>query len=178
MTRLLACVLAAPLLCGAADPKCAEAQALIAKFFAPHAQLLASHKPCLLKGDFNGDGVEDAAALVRLNSDRAALPLAVKVVNPWSSHPGRLPSKTHLAIAVVFGAAAPSARFLAGDRELLSTPIWQDPAATNLLAVIKRREASKRAKGDAIGVATEAGIEVKLYWDGATFRVEAPREEP
>ncbi|MEO7653479.1 MAG: hypothetical protein ABIZ80_23720 [Bryobacteraceae bacterium] len=156
----------------AAQPanKCAEAQALIAKSFATHARIRAGHTPCILKGDFDRDGVEDFAALVVLLSDHAALPADVKLANPWSSQASRLPGKKDLAIAVVFGKSG--AKYLIGDKETLSTPIWRNAAAKDLILLVRKSNPPK------IGVATEAGIDVLLQWNGKQFRLEIPKEEP
>jgi len=42
----------------------------------------------------------------------------------------------------------------------------------------KRLSSGKMAMGDTINLATEAGIDVTLYWNGKTYRLDTPQEEP
>jgi hypothetical protein len=112
------------------------------------------------------------------------------VLNPWSIQKPPHGRPSGLALAVLHGGRKgwdqPLGRYLLGDREFFTTPIWQDAAPQGLVGIIRkpratregRRRLPRPAKGDAIRIATEAGIDTLLYWDGKTYRLYAPPEVP
>jgi hypothetical protein len=157
----------------AQPPDCAEAKVLVQERFAKNVELHPGAKPCRISGDFDGDGIADHAFLVRLKSDIAALPKNVTLVNPWSRQSGRMPGRGDLAIAVAPGAASLMS-FLIGDKEMLSTPMWQTPE--NLISAVPQRTMGKKA--NVIAVATESGDDVTLYWTGSGWRVKSQNNIP
>ena len=163
----------------------ARVKAMLARQFGTSVQPLSDRKPYYLTGDFNGDGRQDVLVLVQSRGSAAA---GVTSLNPWHPRASRLPAVGSTGLAILHGsrggwdAAAPAARFLVTDREFFSTPIWQAPGGSALLSVKKKPRRGtvtpKGARGDVIHVATEAGIDLSLYWDGKTYRIFAPQEEP
>ena len=163
----------------------ARVKAAIARQFGPSIQPLTDRKPYFLTGDFDGDGRGDVLVLVQSSGNAAA---GVTPLNPWHPRASRLPAVGNTALAILHGAgggwdaAAPAGRFLVTDREFFATPIWQAPKGGALIAVKKKPRRGtavpKGARGDVIRLATEAGIDVTLYWDGKTYRVFTPQEEP
>lgn len=169
-----------------------KAQAAVQRLFGHDIEPAADRKPYYLTGDFNGDTREDLLVLVRLQGATTSLPKEVRVLNPWGYESKNSPGPSPLALAIVHGASegwdaqTPLGRFLLADREFFSTPIWEATSQGAPLSLKKkpatrsrRREAlPKMAKGDAVGLGTEAGIDIVLYWDGKTYRLYEPQEEP
>lgn len=161
----------------------ARVNGAIARQFGASVQPLWDRKPYYLTGDFNGDSLQDDLVLVRTSTSIAS---GVTLLNPWHPRAARAPGGGGTALAILHGSRrgrdTPTARFLVTDREFFASPIWQAPAGSALISVKKKplRGAStpKGARGDLIHLATEAGIDVTLYWDGETYRVFAPQEEP
>jgi hypothetical protein len=168
----------------------AKTQTVIQLLFGPGIEPAADRSPYYLTGDFNGDTREDLLVVVRLNSVNS-LPKEVRVLNPWGYEAKDSPKVSRLALAIVHGSAegwdtpSPLGRFLLMDSEYFSTPTWEESREAPL-SLKKRRSARSRgramlprmAKGDAVSLGTEAGIDIILYWDGKTYRIYQPEEEP
>ena len=165
-------------------------QTVVQRLFGAGVEPATERNPYYLTGDFNGDTREDLLILVRLNS-MSNLPHEVRVLNPWGYESENSTKPSTLALAIIHGSSdgwdtlAPMGRFLLVDREYFSTPIWEGSQDSPLS--LKRRRLSgskgrvvlpKMAKGDAVSLGTEAGIDIVLYWDGKTYRIYQPREEP
>lgn len=167
--------------------KDAEAQDALARRFGKSLEVATDYKPHILFGDFNGDTFGDLLALARL---QAGLPRSVQVLNPWGDESGNSSGNSDLALVIVHGTKdgwKPSDTpntYVLTDRDFFSTPIWEAKQA-DLLSVSKKagpraknQSSGKAATGDTISLATEAGINVTLYWDGKTYRLDTPQEEP
>jgi hypothetical protein len=148
---------------GAERLECREAGASVQAHFGGAVTLHPKHTPCRVEGDFNGDGVRDAAFLVRLGPAFQAKIVA----NPWSRQSARAPRAGDLAIAIVLGGATGDLVLL-GDRERFASPIWESP--DRLLAPAPRKKSP--GKGQALAVATEAGADELVYWNGSSWRVQ------
>jgi hypothetical protein len=163
-----------------------RAEVVLAKVFGDDVVLAADRKPHQFIGDFNGDTANDLVAIVKLKVDRSALPKYVMVLNPWGHESAASDRKSNLALLIIHGShngwdPNPSTWFLLTDHEFFATPIWESPGGTGLIGLTKRSRASRariKARGDTITVATEAGIDTTLYWDGKTYRLDAPNEVP
>jgi hypothetical protein len=143
---------------------------------------LADRSPNLLRGDFDGDGVADLVAVVRVGA--GPFPAHVRVTQPWPEY-GEWEedgARQEVALAVIHGAPG-----RAGDVHLLRDPnpiSILDAGAAHHLAVIPRAEAAAldaelaRARGDVIVIPTEAGIDTYLFWDGSAYVHHAPLEIP
>ena len=170
----------------------AKVQAAVRRLFGPSVEPAAEYKSYSLTGDFNGDALEDLLVLVRLKGAKSSLPKEVTVLNPWGYETKSSAGTSALALAIIHAARggwdtqAPGGIFLLSDREFFSTPVWESPTDEALIGVRKkgspranRRGSSPRAaRGDTITLTTEAGIDVLLYWDGKTYRLDTPQEEP
>lgn len=162
-------------------------QSTIERLFGGDVQPATDHKPYFFTGDFNGDARADLLVLVRVNNSGGNLAREVRRLNPWGYNKTQ-PSA--LALAIVHGSAAgwdtetPLARFIVGDKDFFSTPIWTGTSDTPMSLKKKRLTKGQRsglprlAKGDAVALGTEAGIDILLYWDGKTYRIFEPNEEP
>lgn len=170
--------------------KSAEAQAALARLFGQSVEVAAEHKSHLLFGDFNGDSFGDVIVLTKLKTGRSGLPKNVKVLNPWGYERKDSAGTSDLALVIIHGRRAgldsPNSpgTYLLADRDFFSTPIWE-ARQDALISVArkspkrgKRLSSGKTATGDTINLATEAGIDVTLYWDGKTYRLDTPQEEP
>ena len=145
-------------------------------------------RPYYVTGDFNGDGVQDLAAVVLIKEKRGALPKEVRIMNPFDDRPKinfpQNPATEHkLALAIIHGWKTPQAvKFLLVgespilvleyDRATSSNP--ED--AKSLFEVMakgsKRRRGQKfprTARGDVILLGTEIGGDSTLYWNGRTY---------
>jgi hypothetical protein len=164
--------------------------AAVSRGFGKGVGLASEHKPCFLVGDFNGDGRPDLVALVRWGRDKGSLPPGVRLLDPWKPAVGDGEGGSRLALAVIHGSEsgwegpAPAASFLLTSRPYFSTPMWE-AAQPRLLSLAKRSARRKgdpipvrAARGDAVILPTEAGIDIQLYWDGRTYRTYWPAEEP
>jgi hypothetical protein len=131
--------------------------------------------------DLDGDGVPDSIYVVSVSSG-STLPPDVTVVSGLWSSTWRASSSTKRALAIVVG--KPQRKFLIADPDYFDTPIWSEKQLP--LAVAKRgtkpfREfqvQEKRIQHDILVLGTEAGIDTTLYWNGKTFALFEPIEEP
>jgi hypothetical protein len=163
MWKLALATIAAPLFAA-----CDAERALLNQRFGAHVTLEAV-KPCAIRADFNGDGTQDVAMLVRIASEPAALPATIKRANPFARAGAFTGKKRGLAIAISFEGPAPKV-FLLSDGEFFTSPMWSSP--NELLSKITK------PKKDSLGVATESGADLRMYWTGAAWKVEAPTEAP
>jgi hypothetical protein len=171
-----------------------KAQAAVQRLFGPDLEPQSNRDAFFVTGDFNGDRWEDLAVLVRIKATTSSLPKEVKVLKPLGieSKSSTELSSPQLALAIVHGSRegwdteTPVARFLVMDKEFFSTPIWESGQGTPI-SIMKKRSLMPKprsslpriAKGDAIGLSTEAGIDIYLYWNGQTYKVyQDPNETP
>ncbi len=170
--------------------KAAEAQSTITRLLGKSVEVATEHKSHILVGDFNGDTFSDLLVLTKLKTARSGLPKNVKVLNPWGYESKDSSGTSGLALVIIHGTSAgwdssnSPGTYLLTDRDFFSTPIWE-AKQDGLLSVVKksakrgkRLSSGKMAMGDTINLATEAGIDVTLYWDGKTYRLDTPQEEP
>ena len=172
-----------------ADP--APSLALIKNAFGPNVEALGGTNPVELKGDFNGDGFQDIAVLVRPKGKRGELLPGVNVVQ--TSEGARPLEPTAIlngenSLAVIHGSAAglqsPKDKFLIYAFGWIG---WNGPETGGLLVLPKAKQIRDRKgyvalssenyvslpkvnKGAVIVVPTEAGINTILYWDGTKYR--------
>jgi hypothetical protein len=163
MWKLALLVIATPLFAA-----CDAERQLLTQRFGAHVTLEAT-KPCAVRADFNGDGTQDVAMLVRIASEPSALPATIARANPFARAGTFTGKKRGLAIAISFEGATPKL-FLLSDGEFFSSPMWQSP--NELLSKIAK------PKKDYLGVATESGADLRMYWTGGAWKVEAPTEAP
>lgn len=165
--------------------------AVVRGAFGGAVEVNVDHRPYFLTGDFNGDRFRDLVMVVRLKAAFRELPGGVTVLDPWRTRRPSPAGPGTLALAILHGGreglhAPPLGRYLLTDQEFFATPIWQTPPLKDLIGLVSKPRASRQgrrtlprpAKGDAIRVATEAGIDTLLYWDGRTYRLYEPPEEP
>jgi hypothetical protein len=162
-------------LSGVAIAACDSERQFLSQRFGSHVSIEPAAKPCSVRADFNGDGTVDAAILVRLSSAPAAMPATITRVNPWSRTGAFNGKKGGIAIAVSLEGPAPKL-FLLVDGEFFSSPMWQSP--DQLLSKVEKAKGPRGAKGDSLGVATESGIDLRMYWTGTAWRLDTPQEEP
>jgi len=179
-------------------PNSATAVALaIQKHFGTSVEAVTSFQPFYAIGDFNGDGVADLAAVVRLKAPRQALPANVKPLNPFERggairFPNNPEHDNKLAVAIIhsWNNPAPVARLLLlGESPILilqnARAISSEPGdRVNLIGLRSRRAKRPRgvilprsSKGDVILLATEVGGDGLVYWNGRTYLWEEPAED-
>lgn len=116
-----------------------------------------------------------------MSSGKALPPDVTAVSSLWSS-PWRTANATKRALAIFVGKQ--HHKFLIADPDYFDTPIWNEKQLP--LAVAKRGSKSfrefqaqeKHIQHDILVLGTEAGIDTALYWNGKTFALFAPAEEP
>ena len=163
----------------------------LSALFGPRVKSNPHFKAPLLTGDFDGDGMLDAVYLVTVSPASAANTLApdVTVIDKvfGSAVLGARGEKTVLAIVQQGG----KRKFLLTGAPLdtdglgyFDTPIWTTPQVPLTLArrgskVFRRFKAQeRRIVNDVLVVGTEAGIDTALYWNGKTYVLFSPNEEP
>lgn len=164
MSRAFLCLLmTAFALTAQPPPRCeSERQLLASRMAAQSLELTKMPGPCSLRADFDGDGKADVALLVRL---KAGAPYD----NPWSRSTGQ-GSKGALAIAVM----TESRIALLSHPDFFSSPIWES-LQESLVQLVPRGKGPKAAKGAALGLATEGGDDVWIYWTGMAWRAAYPQ---
>jgi hypothetical protein len=130
-----------------------DAAALRASF-GDNLRLIGS-MPCSAQGDFNADGVPDAAWVVNATGPP---PAGVRTANPW--HLAATPGPRGIAVAL---SGSPKQLYFLADSDYFSSPIWSHPES--LLT------ARKQGKGHILLVATESGEDMRLVFDGKAWTV-------
>jgi len=169
----------------------ASLSAAVQTSFGSLLEAVTYSKPFYLTGDFNGDGIQDLAIVVRVKGGRSSLPKDVRVLNPFDPGSGITfptdPAKENkLAIALIHSwkTAQPAGKFLLiGESPILilenSRPTSGPEAGDmKLLArTARRRNFPRAAKGDVILLVTEVGGDSQLYWNGKTYLWEDSAED-
>jgi len=140
------------------------------------------------QGDFDGDGVMDQLFIIETTGKAGDIQKGVTVWDSWANQ--SIDPSTNLAdlpgvsLAILHGlnsTQAPKA-FLLYDQRPISV---LDAGVARDLSVLVHSSFSKEipelesmAKGDALVIPTEAGIDTYLYWDGTTYRFYEPEEIP
>jgi hypothetical protein len=142
-------------------------------------QPVTNKNPNKWQGDFDGDGKPDALQVVAIspNFQRSE---QIQMLNFWDKAAPRLPQPLALSIQH----SNDRKEFIVYANTYFQSPIWT--AAQLPLEVIQRgtpihrlwQKQVKTLKGDAIVIGTEAGIDTLLYWDGKTYRLYVPPEQP
>lgn len=143
--------------------------------------------PCLVgppaavyAGDFNGDGRPDRAWFVPFQALGRAW-----VDDPWTGFRHEVKAGAPVLVMALGGQLPREARCrLIQNPRFFSTPIWaEEPRPVRVLAGRAVEAAGwrlryRRWQGDALLLATEAGPEILLFWDGRRFRIGRSREVP
>ena len=131
--------------------------------------------------DFDGDGVADEFTITR-DAAKAARDPNVRLANPWEEIlRTKQPPK---GLGLIVRLSRVSRNYLVHDPEFFSSPMWLEgkPAVEVITKQDRRYRIWKKEvpalKGDAIQLGTEAGIDILLYWDGKTWCLCWPDEEP
>jgi len=187
MGRLsLAAILVAAVVVSGAVP----APPTIPSLFGSRVSENTRFKAPYLTADLDGDGAADTVYLVSIAaaSPRAIIAPDVAVISrlfhsqPLGAH------EEKLAIAIVFASGKQKLLVTGYQGEgvsgFFSSPIWSEKSVP--LSAAKRgsqtfmdfQKQEKRIRNDILVIGTEAGIDVALYWDGKTFVLFEPDEEP
>ncbi len=166
----------------------AETEAVINRAFNSRVEVEGERRPFYLSGDFNGDGWQDIAVVVRLKDDAEQLKMTktASVLDPWlaaaagadgeeasegglqTDEPGA--SAGDLALAVIHGtkdgwkASAPESRYL-----LLNSVFDELRIHRGKIEVGASGGTPPVVKGDAIYTGSEVASGI-IYWDGAAYR--------
>jgi len=147
--------------------------------FGDRAAPVANQPAPYASADFDGDGVADTVTIVSVTAGKA-LPGDVTVIsNLWhtSWHANQA---TLRAIAIVLG----HRKFLIAGPDYFDSPIWSEKqlplhvARRGSKAFKEFQTQEKRIRNDILVLGTEAGIDTALYWNGKTFALFEPNEEP
>jgi len=175
------CVVTAPLV--------ADAQGLSGQF-GSRVTANARFKAPLFTGDFDGDGTPDAAYLVTILPESAQAKLAgdVTVIDTVF---GREPLSARgepLALAIVQKGGRQKFLLTGYQGEGVSgyfeSPIWDslpppiDIAKRGSEAFQTFQAEEPSIKHDILVVGTEAGIDTALFWNGQSYVLFSPAEEP
>jgi hypothetical protein len=167
---------------------CAAQSGGVSELFGARVQAVPGVKSPLAHGDFDGDGVDDAAYFVKIAPAGPSKSIAsdVQVVRLYGGEALGAGSSGHaLAITLKSGAQ----KFLVVDvqagsaRGFFDSPSWSDPAdwikSQTPLSTAKRGSAELKgypclgkqpAKSDVLLLLDAAGIDEALAWTGKTFK--------
>jgi hypothetical protein len=131
--------------------------------------------------DFDGDGVADTVTVVSVAAGKA-LPGDVTVIASLWPSSWRANQATSRALAIDLGMQ--HRKFLITGPAYFDSPMWNEK---QLPLSVARRDSKpyrefqareKRIQNDVLVLGTEAGIDTALYWNGKTFALFEPAEEP
>jgi hypothetical protein len=163
-------LLIAPALCLMAQPQqphdCAKERAQLQSRFGTQLEFLKSQKPCAVTGDFNRDGKPDFALLARTAQNE--LDAAISIQNPFKPKQTPRPKKGTLVLAVVLEGPQPKL-FVFSDPDFFTSPMWSNP--DRLISLVTK-------PAPRIGLASEGGPTMQLYWTTSGWRLYMPDEEP
>jgi hypothetical protein len=165
--------------------------------FGTAVEASTAFKPFYVTGDFNADGAQDIAVVVRIKEARSALPKDVRLLNPFEvgrsiKFPANPAAENTLALAIIHGWKNPkiSAKYLlVGDSPILildyQRVISDQPAdRQDLIGLMPRRGRRPKgstyprgAKGDVILLGNQVGDNSPLYWNGRTYIWEDSAED-
>ena len=162
----------------------------VSKLFGSRVQANDRFAAPFATGDFDGDGTPDAVYLVTILPQSADHKLAADVT-VISKLFGRAPLGSRgesLALAILQDGG--KRKFLLtgyqgeGVSGYFESPIWSGIPVP--LAVAKRgsksfaefQQQEKKIRHDILVVGTEAGIDTALYWNGKSYAIFRPIEEP
>jgi hypothetical protein len=165
--------------------------------FGSAVEASTAFQPCCVNGDFNGDGAEDMAIVVRIKDRRSAVPKDVRILNPFQLDkkiifPANPATENKLALVIIHSWRAPQPAgkyLLIGESPILileyHRAISNQSADRNELIGLMSRSGlrrkgetfPRRAKGDVITLPTEVGGDSLLYWNGRTYVWEDVAEE-
>jgi hypothetical protein len=167
---------------------CAAQSVGVSEAFGARVQPAAGVKSPLAHGDFDGDGVDDAAYFVKITPAAADKSIAsdVRIVNLYGGAALNAGSSGHaLAITLKGGAQKLLIVDLEAEsvRGFFDSPSWSDPAnwtkSQTPLSTAKRSSAELKgypclgklpAKSDVLMLLDAAGIDEALVWTGKTFK--------
>ncbi|HEY0265899.1 MAG TPA: hypothetical protein VGC16_04050 [Rhizomicrobium sp.] len=139
-----------------------------------------------LSGDFDGDGVADSACLVTLLPASAKNRLApdVTVIDRLFGTAAMGAQSHGTALAILQKGGRQKYLLTGGSDGYFDTPIWK--AQPLPLSVAKPGSRAFRdfqhdkapVKHDILVAGTEAGIDTALYWNGKSYALFMPNEEP
>jgi hypothetical protein len=130
--------------------------------------------------DFDGDGVADSAFLMSVEGPVGVAPNVTVVRGLWGAD---VKGARRATLFIKFGKS--NRAFLLTDMSgFFDTPIWRqkplplEAAKRGSKAYSEFHVQEKRIQNDILVLGTEAGIDTALYWNGKTFVLFAPAEEP
>ena len=161
------------------------AKNIVTHYFATTAKVATTRQPAFITGDFNGDGIEDLAVLIKLDGTLSTS-RQVQVSSPWE-FPGSVQSNSYATSLVIINGSkdgwmsADTQVYVLLDKSgVLETPSFQlmqknksDPDYSQIQAMLPVKNA-----GDLIVLPTEAGIDTYIYWYKTSYRLFTPDEVP
>jgi hypothetical protein len=162
----------------------------ISALFGSRVTANARFKAPFLKGDFDGDGTADAAYLVTVLPESAQDKLAgdVTVIGTQFGREPLGPRGEMLALAIVQKSGRQKFLLTGYDGEGVSdffdSPIWGslpppiDIAKRGSKTFQTFQAEEPGIKHDILVVGTEAGIDTALFWNGQSYVLFSPAEEP
>jgi len=158
---------------------------LAKKLISSKVALDFSKKSEVLQGDFNGDGIDDIAAVFLPVSDIKGTD-KLKVIKLWN-YPGQVSSgKQHKSIVIFHGSKSGWLSDATQGFVLLdTTAALETPSFKLLISRVSDKDYRNHAsylpvklKSDLIIVPTEAGIDTYIYWDKGSYKLFEPDEIP
>jgi hypothetical protein len=151
------------------------------------AQIVSVSGIKALELDINGDGVPDVVRAVSVKpGKRLHVPDEDQIYGLWGGQKVRT-REARRALSIEFGGKWRHMFLITDVRPnggYFDTPQWS--GSTPPISVAKRgsnafkkfQKQEKRIRNDVLVLGTEAGIDTALYWNGKTFALFQPNEEP
>lgn len=149
------------------------------------AKLAESVNDPFKAGDFNGDGLDDIAALFTFDT-KPESSTELKVMMPWDTQQQNTQAGYRTGLAILHGNGEP---WLSGKKQtfalldtvgVLETPsfeLWVQRKTDEGYDAVRSMLPTAVA-GDLIILPTEAGIDTYLYWQEGSYTFFAPDEMP
>jgi hypothetical protein len=173
------------------------AAAAVQSNFGSALEATTAFKPFYVTGDFNGDGTQDLAVVVRIRERRSALPKDVRILNPFQfertiKFPANPAVENKLALVIIHGwkTPQPMGKFLLiGDSPVLildygRVTSGQPGDRQDLIGLMSKRGKRRKgetfprgARGDVILLGNQVGDNSPLYWNGRTYVWEDSAED-
>lgn len=181
---LISIVLVAPGFSGPRAPQ--SVSALFGSRVIPNPRF----KVPFLTGDLEGGGSSDVVYLVSISTQSPKHMIApdVTILPDRFGNAPLGPRSEDLALAIVNGGSGRKYLLTGylgpGVSSYFGSPIWRAMPVPLLLArrsskpFLDFQKQEKRIRNDILVIGTEAGIDTALYWNGATYLLFMPNEEP
>lgn len=157
-------------------------QKMIQHYFSAETMISQDSPPNYVKGDFNGDGLNDVAVLFH-PQDNIKSSKRRQLIWPWAFNGSIQPKRLHKSLAIING--HPDGWMSQNTKVfalLDNSSALETPSIKLIVEKISGNEhfenIAARKTGDLLLIPTQAGIDTYVYWDHTTYKLHIPEEQP